>query len=332
MKILIATGIYPPDIGGPAQYAYHLRGAFASLGHTVQVCSYRFERRLPFGVRQCVYVVRLIPRAFFADVILTLDTVSTGFPASICARLFRKKYVVRVGGDFVWETFCERTSGSCPLPRFYTDRPQLTMKEKLLARIQAYVVRHAHAVAFNSEWLRDIWAPVHRLSDNKTVIIENYCLKEGSHHEVQEKVFLGAGRTIQLKNGVRLHKAFSEAQKIDPSLVLDVRPSSPEEFSARLTQAWAVIVPSVSEVSPNVIFEAVSHKKPFIVTKYNGLPSRFGPAGITVDPYSVEDIRDAILTLARTDVHKQYTRVVEGLVCDQSWPSIAKQFISICKV
>jgi len=332
MKILIATGIYPPDIGGPAKYAFNLRGAFEELGHTVQVCSYRGERKLPFGLRQCVYLCRLIPRVFSADVVLVLDTVSTGFPAVVCARLMRKKSVVRVGGDFVWETYSERTDGVCSLPDFYSNRPPLTLKEKLLTHIQTYVVQHVDNVVFNSEWLRGIWTASYHLPQTKTLVIENYCLRETSPPVSHEKIFISAGRSIKLKNSERFRKAFFEAQKEDPTLILDDRPSSPREFSERLARAWAVAVPSVSEVSPNVIFEAVSLGKPFIVTKYNGLPERFKSIGLTVDPYSVADMKEKILTLARPDVHEQCIQVVSGSVCNQSWRSMAQQFIVLFQI
>lgn len=40
MKIVLATGIYPPDIGGPATYAYHLAKEFTDRQHQVTVVTY----------------------------------------------------------------------------------------------------------------------------------------------------------------------------------------------------------------------------------------------------------------------------------------------------
>ena len=39
MKILISTGIYPPDIGGPAQYARNLYATWKKQGHDVKVAA-----------------------------------------------------------------------------------------------------------------------------------------------------------------------------------------------------------------------------------------------------------------------------------------------------
>jgi hypothetical protein len=37
LRILIITGIFPPDIGGPATYVPQIATALASLGHQVTV-------------------------------------------------------------------------------------------------------------------------------------------------------------------------------------------------------------------------------------------------------------------------------------------------------
>ena len=55
MRIFIATGIYPPKIGGPAQYAQNLKEALEKLGHRVVVKTYGIEDRLPTGVRHLFF-------------------------------------------------------------------------------------------------------------------------------------------------------------------------------------------------------------------------------------------------------------------------------------
>ncbi len=51
MKILICTGIYPPDIGGPAQYADNLKDEFLKQGNAVKILTYKLEKKLPIGIR-----------------------------------------------------------------------------------------------------------------------------------------------------------------------------------------------------------------------------------------------------------------------------------------
>lgn len=51
MKILIATGIYPPQLGGPATYAKNIRDAFLSLKHEVFIKRFTIENKLPTVIR-----------------------------------------------------------------------------------------------------------------------------------------------------------------------------------------------------------------------------------------------------------------------------------------
>ena len=60
MKILIATGIYPPDIGGPAQYARGVEEAWKKEGHEVKVLAFRLERKIPTGIRHLYYFFRVL--------------------------------------------------------------------------------------------------------------------------------------------------------------------------------------------------------------------------------------------------------------------------------
>ena len=50
MKILIATPLYPPDIGGPATYAKILEDELPKQGVTVSVVSFHVVRHLPKGL------------------------------------------------------------------------------------------------------------------------------------------------------------------------------------------------------------------------------------------------------------------------------------------
>ena len=85
MKILIATGIYPPDIGGPAQYAKKIETVWSNQGHTVKVLSFRFERKLPTVIRHLWYAFRLFFQMIGSDMVIALDTFSAGVPAVFVA-------------------------------------------------------------------------------------------------------------------------------------------------------------------------------------------------------------------------------------------------------
>ena len=106
MRVLITTGIYPPQIGGPAQYAKRLAEAFVGHGQEVSVATYGRLLYLPTGVRHFFFFFLILPKVWRAAVVLALDTFSVGVPR--CQENFGKS------GDpyrwrFLWEGYVELT-------------------------------------------------------------------------------------------------------------------------------------------------------------------------------------------------------------------------------
>lgn len=117
-SIVIATGIFPPDIGGPASYCSFLADKLHDDGIQVTVVTYadsirgeknqkyrvvRVWRGLPKGIRHIIYLLKLIRLASKADFIYALNVVSAGVPARIAARMAKKEFAVRIVGDAAWE-------------------------------------------------------------------------------------------------------------------------------------------------------------------------------------------------------------------------------------
>src|SRR3990167_7698484 len=98
MRILIATGLYPPESGGPATYARLLEEYLPARGFGVSVLPFSRVRHLPLGVRHMAYFFRCFCMTFRADVVFAQDTVSVGLPAALATRLAGKKFLVRVPG------------------------------------------------------------------------------------------------------------------------------------------------------------------------------------------------------------------------------------------
>src|SRR6185436_7105604 len=97
-KILIATGIYPPQLGGPAQYAKNLHDVWVSQGYEVKVTIFGEFKKYPWGIRHIIFFLYIIPTVFWADYIFALDPFFAG-AVVILGKIFRKKVVFRTGGD-----------------------------------------------------------------------------------------------------------------------------------------------------------------------------------------------------------------------------------------
>ncbi len=330
MKIVIAAGIYPPDVGGPAQYAYHIAGELEAMGHETRVLAYGLEKKLPTGIRHLYYFLRMLFSLGGAHAILAFDSYSVGFPALCAAKLRGKKIIIRQGGDFLWESHVERTGNLVPLSRFYDEAAGgLNIKEKIIKRITGFTLRHAHAVAFNSSWFRDILAKQYSLKEGKTHIIHNYAAPKAPSFAPARKNFIFAARRIKLKNGAMLAEAFDEARKIDPDIVLETGLMPHAELMEKIAHACAVILPSISEVSPNLIFDAIRFDKPFIVTRESGIYEELKDVGIFVNPLDRNDIREKILFLADPLHYAEAVKKVKSYGKTRSWRQITEEFLSI---
>src|SRR3989344_4043284 len=172
MKIVIATPLYPPEVGGPSQYALNLEKAFTALGHQTVVVQYGALKKFPTGIRHMLYAWKLLFRVVGADAIIGLDTYSVGLPAALVGRLTQVPLLIRIGGDFLWERHVERTGDLIPLPHFYNKRESWSRKERAIFSQTKWVIAHART-AFNSEWLRDIWRGAYGLDAAGLSVVAN---------------------------------------------------------------------------------------------------------------------------------------------------------------
>ncbi|TSC61304.1 MAG: hypothetical protein G01um101448_663 [Parcubacteria group bacterium Gr01-1014_48] len=103
MRILIATGLYPPDIGGPATYSKLLFDKFYTYDVQVDVAWFGEVRYLPKIIRHVAYFLLVVRKSKGMDVIYAQDPLGTGFPAALAAIATRKRFFLKIVGDRAWE-------------------------------------------------------------------------------------------------------------------------------------------------------------------------------------------------------------------------------------
>lgn len=327
MHIVIASGIYPPDIGGPALYAEGVKISLERSGHTTSVVLFGPLRRWPSVIRHALYVGRLFFAARGADAIFTFDTYSVGVPAAFVGLLLRIPVVLRVGGDFVWESYVERTKKLVPLPDFYRDKHCLSIKERIAKRMVRWMLHHT-IPAFNSSWLLDIWKEPYSLNNVKHTVVENVI---GARLEVLgvEPFLVLYGRDITLKNTVAFRKALEKARGAGVQLSLEEGMVPHEKLLERIRRSYAVAIPSLSDVAPNSVIDSIRCGKPFLLTKYSGYASRFGEYGIIVDPLNVEDMARGIQELANPAVYKRLSEHIATFAEVRTYEDVAREFLAL---
>jgi glycosyltransferase involved in cell wall biosynthesis len=113
VRILVVSGIWPPDVGGPASHAPDLAAYLRERGHAVEVVTTAsappaprpypvrwISRSLPKGVIHLRTGVEIARRARTADVVYTTGMFGRSFAGSTAAR---RPYVVKLTADPAFE-------------------------------------------------------------------------------------------------------------------------------------------------------------------------------------------------------------------------------------
>lgn len=155
MRILLATPLLPPDVGGPATYSALLIQNLPRHGIEVSVAYFGSVRHFPPGVRHLVYFFKLLSRARGVDLIFALDPVSVGFPAALATLITHKPLILKVVGDYAWEQGVQRFGITSLLDEFLEQKHQLFMV-RVLRTVQAFVARRARRIITPSAYLKSV--------------------------------------------------------------------------------------------------------------------------------------------------------------------------------
>lgn len=237
--ILIATGLYPPDIGGPATYSKILNDELPQRGLSVKILSFGEVRRLPKLVRHLFYawrVFRLIPKS---RVIYAQDPVSVGLPVMVACWCRRRSYFLKIVGDYAWEQGSQRFGVTDSLDDFSL-KNNYAWPVKILKRIQLLVARRAKKIIVPSEYLKKIvgnWG----VDQNKIQVIYNAfepkdisLTKEEARRDLglsssEDKILISSGRLVPWKGFATLIEILPEILIDFPGTKLLIAGSGPEK-------------------------------------------------------------------------------------------------------
>ena len=237
-SLLITTGVFSPDIGGPASYAKSLATRLGHDGVAVSVVCYSSVRRhandaeLPFrvhrvwmrwpwGVRHIIFFLRTFLVARRVEAILSLNAVSAGLPASWAARFLRKPFIVRIAGDYAWEIAVQTGATYLLLDEF--QKSPKSRRIRRLDSLQRSVARKATALIVPSKYLAAIvtgWG----VSPDKIHIIYNGVdlprtdiSKEDArrHIGISGNIIISAGRLVPWKGFRMLVKLMPQLLQVN---------------------------------------------------------------------------------------------------------------------
>lgn len=252
MKIVLATPLYPPEIGGPATYikelAHKLRDehevtivAYASTSEKVPGTTLlTVSKRRPLPVRLAKFTWVLWRAARKADVVYVQNAVAAGLPAAIVRLLTRKPVVLKFVGDEAWERATQLRQTTKQLEEFLA-APEGGLYIRTLMRLQGWVLRHVDTVMTPSSYLRETIVRTYRIPVGKTLV--NYNAAEKTEvipfdAKVVPHQIAATARLVEWKGIDGILRAVATLRKEFPDVRLVIAGDGPEEHDLRnLAQA-----------------------------------------------------------------------------------------------
>jgi glycosyltransferase involved in cell wall biosynthesis len=284
MRIALVTGIFPPDIGGPATHSADLREELSRLGHTVTVVTLwdghgvathpglvRFPRRWPWPARMAAVMAWLMTNRNWYEVVY-----ATGLqPAAVAGtRLARRPVVVKVVGDAAWERGRRLGLTGYDFDQFQ-EEPGGSARMRAMMWVQNWSLRHATAIMTPSEYLaRVLEGWLDGPADVRVIANGVRQLVSGQLAEVDNERLrtIFVGRLVAHKRvGVLL-----EALSATPGVSLEIVGDGPER--ARLEEQAKVLmvedrVTFTGALPHHEVFERLTRANALLlVSDYEGLP------------------------------------------------------------
>jgi glycosyltransferase involved in cell wall biosynthesis len=331
MRVLIVSGIWPPDVGGPASHAPDIADYLQQHGHDIEVVvtadsqpeprAYPVQwlsRRVPKGVIHVIGASAIARAARRADVVYT-----TGMFArtAVACAIARRPYVVKLTGDPAFERARAGGRVTGDVEEFERKRGAYPVLLRMLRR--ATLSRAAHVLC-PSAFLRALaisWGiPADRVSvlPNATPPLPELPprdeLRSGLRIEGPTLAF--AGRFVPQK---ALDVALAAVARVDGvSLLLAGDGTIRSELEAQaaplgarvrfvgslsrqhvlelFAAADASLLPSAWENFPHTVVEALAVGTPVIATRVGGVPEvvEDGVNGLLVQAHDIDALANAI--------------------------------------
>ncbi len=244
MKILLAADIFPPQSGGPATYIVALANALVQRGHAISIVSLNPDSDASavhcplFAVqkknklaRYFEYFSLLYRQSQLADVVYAMGPVNAGLPALVAARLRRKKFVVKVVGDYAWEQGTLRYGVTAGIDAFQK-KNVFPIAVQALRAIERLTTRAADCVIVPSEYLRQLVLGWRVRGDHASTICNavQVATPVTIKKPVGERWIISAGRLVPWKGFATLIQRMPYLLERDQNIRLKIIGDGPDRI------------------------------------------------------------------------------------------------------
>ncbi len=387
MQLVLATGIFPPDVGGPATYVEHLAKEFIRRGaDNITVITYAKEEKgisvsqeggktvvrvSKSGgpiVRWRRYAKALRDHAAQSDVVIAFSSISVGMPLKM-AKLSKPVRILRLGGDYFWERYTAM-GGLRTLREWYklrpyrqrhviTDEAAYTLTRRLNTHFMKPILPTFHHIVFSTQFQEEIYRLYYPVLPDHSVIEnafpEKVTLSQSVHYMRSEELrgrrlrLLYFGRFVGFKNLKALLEAVAKLPHVTLTFVGEgpqtkmlkaivqklgiiervnfSAPRSQSEKKAVFADHDLLILPSLTEISPNSALEGRANGMPVLLSEETGLSDAL-TQGMVVRPLRTsEEIAKAVL-----EVEQRYGEIAtEAMqpIPERTWEHVAEEFVHL---
>src|SRR3989344_4693245 len=331
-RVLLISGLFFPDVGGPATHVRKIAEHFSSLGWKVTV--------LAFGDR-----VAKDERYRMVRVSRTLPRILSWFLFTKLIFLFS----LRIGGDRLWERAAEGGKRLMSMQTYYehglyaTDNP-------FLFNIMRFVIRSARASVVPNAILKESYVQYYGADESRIEIIKNPfgALRESATREEGTFTFLFAGRFVLYKNLSRVIRAFARvyARHAEARLVfvgegseglslkkeaevlcvpLTIIPKVEQNKLFELIRLSSVsLAPALTEFNPNFIMESLALGKPALISRGNGLSVEL-PDYLQFNPENESEVEAVMERMLDKETYEKALAFVLSLKVEWRWEDVVKE-------
>lgn len=341
MKVLLITGIFPPDIGGPATYVPQIAAALSEREHVITVVTLadrldHDDEKYPFAV---VRLQRQSPRPWrMARTVVTVAKIGRSadvlfvnglaLEAALANLILRKPLVIKVVGDLAWERAQERGWTRDGFEDFQGKR--YGPKVQLLKALRTWWTRRSHRIIVPSCYLAD-WVARWGIPSSKIIVIHNVPEPtDGVRPAVLPmETFLNAvtvGRLVPWKRIDQILEAVSRIRELGlvvigegpertrlRKIARDLGVTDRVYFAGRrgknetlalMAACDLLVLNSTYEGLPHVLLEAMALGVPVVATAVGGTPEvvRDGENGLLLPPADSDALLAALRRLCADDV------------------------------
>ena len=321
--MIIAAGIYPPEMGGVSTIAYRVANELLDLGHMVTVIAYG-DRSDVTAVREgltviCAsrsggivfryarYFLLLLKHVTSQSTVLVTDILSTGLPLRVLYVFRKPRVILRLGGERSWENAIEKKRVWCTL-REYWRNGLGGWQQKMMRSYYHWFCTMPEKIVVVSPLIRECFERMSLHLEGRLQVIPNRPTRNVSergamaivshqlHHPLR---LLYVGRMARVKNVIFLAQIIKKCAEEGLAITCDfigegedleaakkmlaTYPSarflgniSFEQVNEHMQDADLLVVPSLTDIYPNVVIEALAVNLPVLLTDQTGLEPGFG--------------------------------------------------------